>query len=47
MTHNLKGALLGIGNPLLDISAHVSLELLEKYEPPCWRMVFDGVEYFC
>jgi hypothetical protein len=27
----LKGALLGIGNPLLDISAHVSPEFLSKY----------------
>jgi len=32
MQHNLKGALLGIGNPLLDISAHVGPELLEKYD---------------
>jgi len=32
MQQNLKGALLGIGNPLLDISAHVPLELLNKYE---------------
>jgi len=28
----LKGALLGIGNPLLDISAHVSPEFLSKYD---------------
>jgi len=32
MQSNLKGALLGIGNPLLDISAHVGPELLEKYD---------------
>lgn len=29
---SLKGALLGIGNPLLDISADVSQDILDKYE---------------
>ena len=28
---NLNGALLGMGNPLLDISANVPASLLEKY----------------
>mmetsp|Transcript_2521 Transcript_2521/g.4574 ORF Transcript_2521/g.4574 Transcript_2521/m.4574 type:complete len:345 (-) Transcript_2521:180-1214(-) len=28
---NLQGAILGLGNPLLDISADVPLEVLEKY----------------
>lgn len=27
---SLEGAILGMGNPLLDISAHVPMELLEK-----------------
>jgi adenosine kinase len=30
-TQQLQGAILGVGNPLLDISAEVPLELLEKY----------------
>lgn len=30
-TKNLKGAILGMCNPLLDISAEVPMELLEKY----------------
>ena len=30
-TKNLQGAILGICNPLLDISADVPMELLEKY----------------
>ncbi len=28
---NLEGAILGMGNPLLDISADVPLEVLERY----------------
>jgi sugar/nucleoside kinase (ribokinase family) len=28
---SLQGAILGVGNPLLDISADVSMDLLEKY----------------
>lgn len=31
MSANHEGALLGMGNPLLDISANVSLEFLAKY----------------
>lgn len=30
-TTNLQGAILGMCNPLLDISAEVPMELLEKY----------------
>ena len=29
---NLKGAILGMCNPLLDISAEVPIELLKKYD---------------
>ena len=29
---NLKGAILGLCNPLLDISAEVPIELLKKYD---------------
>jgi len=29
---DLHGVLLGIGNPLLDISAHVPQQFLERYE---------------
>ena len=29
---NLKGAILGMCNPLLDISAEVPVELLKKYD---------------
>jgi adenosine kinase len=29
---NLQGAILGMCNPLLDISAEVPLELLQKYD---------------
>ena len=29
---NLQGAILGMCNPLLDISAEVPMELLQKYE---------------
>lgn len=32
MAKNLQGAILGMCNPLLDISADVPLELLQKYE---------------
>ena len=32
MPHGLVGALLGMGNPLLDISAVVDPEFLEKYD---------------
>jgi hypothetical protein len=28
----MAGALLGMGNPLLDISANVDKELMDKYE---------------
>ena len=28
---NLRGAILGMGNPLLDISAEVPISFLEKY----------------
>jgi adenosine kinase len=28
---NFQGAILGMGNPLLDISAEVPMEVLEKY----------------
>lgn len=31
-TTDLTGAVLGIGNPLLDICANVSQEFLDKYE---------------
>jgi len=31
-SHDLQGVLLGIGNPLLDISAHVPQQFLDKYE---------------
>jgi len=30
LTHDLQGAILGMGNPLLDISAEVPISLLEK-----------------
>ena len=29
---DLEGILLGMGNPLLDISAQVPMEFLEKYD---------------
>jgi hypothetical protein len=29
-----EGAIFGMGNPLLDISAVVEKELLDRYEPP-------------
>lgn len=29
---NLEGAILGMGNPLLDISSEVPVEILEKYD---------------
>lgn len=32
MAKNLQGAILGMCNPLLDISADVPLELLQKYD---------------
>jgi hypothetical protein len=31
MSKNYQGAILGMGNPLLDISSEVPMEVLEKY----------------
>lgn len=33
----LKGALLGMGNPLLDVSSNVDQAFLDKYEVGAWR----------
>lgn len=44
---DLQGALLGMGNPLLDISAHVDQAFLDKYEvrgshkQPTWVSPLD------
>lgn len=32
MSHDYKGAILGMCNPLLDISAEVPADILQKYE---------------
>jgi hypothetical protein len=33
----LKGALLGMGNPLLDVSSNVDQAFLDKYQVGAWR----------
>jgi hypothetical protein len=33
----LKGALLGMGNPLLDVSSNVDQAFLDKYQVGAWH----------
>jgi hypothetical protein len=42
MPHGLVGCLLGLGNPLLDISAVVDQAFLDKYEVSRQELLGDG-----